>query len=184
MLLLLLAKKMWGNARGVSRPPGPLARAVMRLNEVGPIFRRDRVDALGVHHRYSASFLLVLGAAAGTVAGLFGVGGGIFTTPVMVLAFKVPVRIAVATSPMMTTVVAALGSASHYFQGHVDLELAAVLATGMTLGGLLGPRFGGKLSEKKLKYIVAGMLGGVGLVTGMLGGVGLVTGISASVHLL
>ena len=169
VLLLLLARKMWFNATGVARPPGALSRALMHLNQVGPIFRRDRVDALGVHHRYAASFLLVLvlGAAAGTVAGLFGVGGGIFTTPVMVLAFKVPVRVAVATSLMMTTVVAAVGSASHYAHGHVDLELAGVLAAGMTLGGLLGPRLGGKLSEKKLKYAVAGMLGGVGLITGL-----------------
>jgi hypothetical protein len=167
-LLCALAWHMFRAARGTSGPEGRAARIIRRLNEVRPIYRRVAVDVTGRTFRYQASLLLagLLGCLAGLAGGLFGVGGGFLTTPVMVLAFRAPVRVAVATSLVLVGITAATGSFSHYRYGHVDLVSAAVMGVGLSAGGVLGPRFAIAASERTVQLIVAALLGAVGMALG------------------
>lgn len=88
---------------------------------------------------------LVLGAAAGLVAGLFGIGGGLLIVPVLVFSFglqgmpvEVLTHMAVATS-LATIVVTSISSVrAHHRHGAVDFTLLKPLAVGIMLGAVLG----------------------------------------------
>lgn len=88
---------------------------------------------------------LVLGAAAGIVAGLFGIGGGLLIVPVLVFSFglqgmspEVLTHAAVATS-LATIVVTSISSVkAHHERGAVRWELFKPLAVGIVLGAVLG----------------------------------------------
>ncbi|MBV0933131.1 sulfite exporter TauE/SafE family protein [Marinobacterium weihaiense] len=88
---------------------------------------------------------VVLGALAGVVAGLFGIGGGLLIVPVLVFSFElqgiapeVLTHMAVATS-LATIVVTSISSVrTHHQHGAVRWELFKPLAMGILLGAVLG----------------------------------------------
>lgn len=88
---------------------------------------------------------VVLGAFAGVVAGLFGIGGGLLIVPVLVFSFElqgvspeVLTHMAVATS-LATIVVTSISSVrAHNKHGAVRWELFRPLAVGILLGAVLG----------------------------------------------
>ncbi len=90
--------------------------------------------------------LLVIGLAAGTLAGLMGIGGGIIFTPVLFFLFEAegvenPVLWTVA-SGLFCTFVAALGSTvRQYIQNHIfwpeGIKLGLLGAMGVFLGKLV-----------------------------------------------
>lgn len=100
---------------------------------------------------------LALGAAAGTLAGLFGVGGGIIIVPALVFAFglqgiapDVVVHLAVGTS-LATIVVTGMSSAyGHWQRGSIHLPWLKALLPGLVLGAVLGVFVAGGLSATVL----------------------------------
>ena len=88
---------------------------------------------------------LLLGAFAGTIAGLLGVGGGLIIVPVLVFVFTrqhvdpaVIVHLAVGTS-LATIVFTAISSVrAHHLRGAVHWEVFWKLAPGIVVGALLG----------------------------------------------
>jgi uncharacterized membrane protein YfcA len=90
-----------------------------------------------------------MGLVAGVVASLFGVGGGIFYVPAMVLLMRFPAYIAVATSTFVLLSTAGAATAVHLLQGSyagVEAETAS-LALGTLLGGQLGARVSARLAR-------------------------------------
>jgi uncharacterized membrane protein YfcA len=88
---------------------------------------------------------LLLGAFAGTIAGLLGVGGGLIIVPVLVYVFTrqhiepgVMVHLAVGTS-LATIVFTSISSVrAHHQRGAVHWDVFWKLAPGIVLGALLG----------------------------------------------
>jgi uncharacterized membrane protein YfcA len=88
---------------------------------------------------------LLLGAIAGIVAGLFGIGGGLLIVPVLIFSFQlqgmapeVLTHMAVATS-LATIVVTSISSVrAHHQHGAVRWELFQPLAVGILAGAVLG----------------------------------------------
>jgi len=93
------------------------------------------------------TFLLFLavGAFAGLLAGLFGIGGGMVIVPVLIFSFAahgvsetVLTHMAVATS-LATIVFTSISSVrEHNRQGAVDWSLAAMMSIGIVAGTMLG----------------------------------------------
>jgi uncharacterized membrane protein YfcA len=81
--------------------------------------------------------LLLLGGGVGFLSGLFGVGGGFLTTPLLIF-IGIPPAIAVATGANQTLAASVSGTLSHWRKGNVDLKMGAVLV----VGGLIGSVFG------------------------------------------
>lgn len=87
----------------------------------------------------------LLGALAGLLAGLLGVGGGIVIVPILLLTFtalgfpeSVLTHLAVGTS-LATIVLTSLGSIyQHHRKGAVHWDVLRSLGTGLVLGALLG----------------------------------------------
>ena len=81
--------------------------------------------------------LLALGGGVGFLSGLFGVGGGFLTTPLLIL-IGIPPSIAVATGANQTLAASVSGMSSHWRKGNVDFKIGGVLMS----GGLIGSVFG------------------------------------------
>ncbi len=75
-----------------------------------------------------------LGVVVGTVAGLFGVGGGILMVPAGITIFKREPAVAVGTSLAAIVLIAIAGAYKHHVMGNVDLKLAACMAVGAIVG--------------------------------------------------
>jgi len=88
--------------------------------------------------------LIPITTAAGFVAGMVGVSGGLFKLPAMILLGGVPMRIAIGTSSLMVTATALAGFLGHipggYFQPWVAIPLAASAFAGGRIGSALSVR--------------------------------------------
>ncbi|WP_447553356.1 sulfite exporter TauE/SafE family protein [Vreelandella sp. EE22] len=96
---------------------------------------------------------LVLGAAAGTMAGLFGVGGGLIIVPALVFAFElqgiapdITMHLAVGTSLATIVVTGASSTLGHYRKGSIHRTWFMALLPGLMLGAIGGVFIAGNLS--------------------------------------
>lgn len=147
-----------------------------------------------------------LGATAGVLAGLFGVGGGLVIVPVLALLFsraaiapEVIMHLAIGTS-LATIVFTSISSVyAHHRRGAVRWPVVLRLAPGIILGAWLGAALADLLPSESLRIIfgvfellVAVQLGlnlrasphrslpewpGMGLVGGAIGSISAVVGI-------
>jgi uncharacterized membrane protein YfcA len=113
-------------------------------------------------------FIVMLGGLTGLLSGMFGVGGGFLTTPLLIF-YGVPPAVAAASSASQVTGASVSGVFAHHRRGGVDRQIGGV----MVAGGIIGTGIGAllfNLFEKlgqidtviNILYVV--MLGGIGLV--------------------
>ena len=88
----------------------------------------------------NALLIIALGALVGILSGMFGVGGGFLTTPLLIF-YGIPPSVAVASAATQITGASVAGVAVHLRRGGADLRMAAV----MTVGGLFGSAIGALL---------------------------------------
>jgi uncharacterized membrane protein YfcA len=88
----------------------------------------------------NALFIIILGFLVGILSGMFGVGGGFLTTPLLIF-YGIPPTVAVASSATQITGASVSGAMVHSRRGGVDTKMAAV----MTVGGFGGSLFGAGL---------------------------------------
>jgi uncharacterized protein len=97
----------------------------------------------------------VVGASAGALSGLFGVGGGIVIVPGLVLLVQMPQRRAVATSLAAIVPIALAGAAGYALEGAVDWPAAGLLVAGAAAGTFVGTHFLRRLPDRALRVIFA-----------------------------
>ena len=115
------------------------------------------------------ALLLVIGAFAGVLAGLLGVGGGIVLVPAFFYAFQTLgyggpqlMQMCLATS-LATIIVTSLRSVlSHHKKGAVDWGILKSWAPGIAIGAIIGVSIAARLSSTFLQ----GIFGVLGLVIG------------------
>lgn len=88
-------------------------------------------------------------------SGMVGVSGGSFLVPLMVLACRVPMHVAVGTAATLIAASAFSGFIGHAAQGHFDPAWAIPLACVTVVGGLVGGKFALKSKPKHLKKLFA-----------------------------
>ncbi|SEM10134.1 sulfite exporter TauE/SafE family protein [Halomonas caseinilytica] len=100
---------------------------------------------------------LALGGIAGTLAGLFGIGGGLIIVPALVFAFdlqgvvpEVSMHLAVGTSLATIVVTGASSAWGHYRRGSVHRTWFLALLPGLMLGAIAGVFVAGNLSGGRL----------------------------------
>lgn len=96
-----------------------------------------------------------IGALAGGLSGLFGVGGGILIVPGLVLLLGMPQRRAHATSLAAIVPIAVAGAAGYALDGAVDWGAAGLLIAGSAVGALVGTHALGRIPERGLRIIFA-----------------------------
>jgi hypothetical protein len=80
----------------------------------------------------------VISFFVGFISSLFGIGGGIIHVPLLILYLGFPTHTATATSCFIITISAFVGTLSHLFIGHVNVEIAMLLCLGAIPGAQLG----------------------------------------------
>lgn len=94
--------------------------------------------------------LVVIGAAAGMMSGLFGIGGGVLMVPAMVALGGIAQHRAHATSLAAIAPIAAVGTIVFGGAESVDVPVAAVLIVSSLLGVQAGTRLMGGISARHL----------------------------------
>ena len=89
----------------------------------------------------------------GFISGMVGISGGSFLVPLMILAIRVPMHIAVGTSTTLVMVTASAGFLGHLTSGHFNLNFALPLAFAGLFGGTIGAKLTLDSKPKKLKII-------------------------------
>ena len=98
---------------------------------------------------------LALGLAGGTLAGLFGVGGGIVFVPALTLGLGLSQLSAEATSLAAIVPVVAVGSYRQDRLGLVDGRSAAIVGASSLVGVLAGAEIALRLPESALRRAFA-----------------------------
>ena len=101
---------------------------------------------------------LPLSGAAGVVAGLLGISGGLFKVPLLVLLCGVPMKIAVATSSLMVAITGLSGLLGHSISGTVDWRLAILLSVAAFAGAQIGSRMSVQMDKMLLKKLFGVLL--------------------------
>ena len=98
---------------------------------------------------------VVLGLVAGVMSGLLGIGGGIILVPVMVVLFGLSQHAAQGTTlALMVPPIGLLAAWTYFKGGYIDFKVAAFVALGFFIGGLLGARFAVNVDGAALKILV------------------------------
>ncbi len=114
----------------------------------------------------NAFVIILLGGAVGMLSGMFGVGGGFLTTPLLIF-YGIPPTVAAASASTQVTGASVSGVFAHLRRDGVDFRMGSVLV----VGGLVGTLFGAALFELlaqwgqidtviNILYVL--MLGGIG----------------------
>jgi len=107
------------------------------------------------------SFLgsLGLGAFAGVLSGLVGIGGGVIIVPALVYFFGVDQKTAQGTSlAVLLPPTGLLAFLEYYRAGNVDVKVGALIIIGLLLGGWLGGNFAQQLPQVTLRKIFSVLL--------------------------
>ena len=97
------------------------------------------------------ALIAVFGLAVGFVAGLLGVGGGIFIVPFMVYVCKFPTKLAAGSSHLIISFSALAGILGHATSHAFDLPLIAATGVAVLIGGNLGARLSMKFNTRVIK---------------------------------
>lgn len=108
---------------------------------------------------FTVILLLIVGAAAGLVSGLLGVGGGVVIIPALLYIFGMSQHQAQGTSLALLSIPVALSGAYNYYKsGFVDIKMVLILAAAFVISAYGGSLLAVKLSGGLLKKIFAGFL--------------------------
>ncbi|HEX8485200.1 sulfite exporter TauE/SafE family protein [Sphingomonas sp.] len=85
----------------------------------------------------NALVIVLLGGGVGLLSGMFGVGGGFLTTPLLIV-YGIPPTVAAASSASQVTGASVSGVFAHWRRGGVDRKMGGVLVAGGVLGSFFG----------------------------------------------
>ena len=114
--------------------------------------------------------IIGLGGVVGLLSGMFGVGGGFLTTPLLIF-YGIPPAVAVASSAPQLTGASVSGVLAHRQRGGVDVQMGSVLVAGGAIGAILGGFIFQALQASGQIDMVVGilyvvLLGGIGITMG------------------
>lgn len=85
----------------------------------------------------NALVIVALGLGVGLLSGMFGVGGGFLTTPLLIF-YGIPPTVAAASSASQVTGASVSGVFAHFRRGGVDVHMGLVLVAGGVVGSIAG----------------------------------------------
>ena len=85
----------------------------------------------------NALLIIALGGLVGILSGMFGVGGGFLTTPLLIF-YGIPPAVAVASATTQITGSSVSGVYAHFRRGGVDFKMGGVMIAGGSVGSLAG----------------------------------------------
>jgi uncharacterized membrane protein YfcA len=105
----------------------------------------------------NALFMISLGFVVGVLSGMFGIGGGFLTTPLLIF-YGIPPTVAVASATTQITGASVSGAMVHMRRGGVDLKMAGVMIVGGLFGSIVGAALFRMLQASGQIDVVIGLL--------------------------
>jgi uncharacterized protein len=103
--------------------------------------------------------MILLGLAAGVLAGLAGVGGGIIIVPILVFVFGFTQIKAQGTSlAVLLPPIGIMAAIAYAKRGEVNWRAAVLIASGIILGSIFGAKIALGVPQAVLKKIFGGIL--------------------------
>jgi hypothetical protein len=102
-------------------------------------------------------YIVLLGGLTGILSGLFGVGGGFLTTPLLIF-YGIPPTVAAASAATQVTGASVSGVLAHSRRKGVDYRMGAVMVGGGIIGALIGAGLFSALQSLGQIDVVIGIL--------------------------
>jgi len=103
--------------------------------------------------------LLIIGAAAGMLGGLVGIGGGIIIVPALIYFLgKSQLQAQGISLALIMFPVGILGVMQYYKQGHIDFSIVLILAIGFIVGSFFGSKIALDLPQDIIRKLFACLL--------------------------
>jgi uncharacterized protein len=106
----------------------------------------------------------LIGAAAGMLSGLLGVGGGILMVPAFQGWLRMGLKETIATSLACVGLLAIPGTITHTLKHHIDWTFALPLSVGVVPGAQIGARLAIKAADRSLRRVMGIVLGSIAVV--------------------
>lgn len=101
---------------------------------------------------------------AGTISGLLGIGSGALKVLGMDWAMNLPMKVTTTTSNFMIGITAATGSSIYWYEGYIQVFIAAATAIGVLTGGaFIGAKILVRMTNKNIRWIFFGVLSFLGV---------------------
>lgn len=100
--------------------------------------------------------LMQVGAAAGFVAGLLGVGGGVIMMPLFTNVLRMPVKVAIGSSLVAVAIFSVPAMIAHAYLGHIEWTVALLLTVGTVPGANIGSRLSIAASARTMRLALGG----------------------------
>ena len=120
--------------------------------------RQTRPETAADTGQASSGLLFAGGVLAGGVMGIMGGGGGMFIAIVLMFAFAMPAKSAVATSIVVMATAAAPGFALHSMDGRMRWDLVAFILPVSTVAAFASARWGRDLPDQRIKRLLGWLL--------------------------
>lgn len=118
--------------------------------------KRRFIDNKGNEYVYGYPIwvALLFSCIVGLISGLFGIGGGSIIVPTLVLLFRFPPHVAVATSMFLVFLSSLVNSASHIFLGNVPWIHTIPVIIGAYVGANLGAALNKRVTSKTIVLVL------------------------------
>ena len=108
---------------------------------------------------FTIIMLIIVGLAAGTLAGLVGVGGGVIIIPALVYILGFTQKEAQGTSlGILLLPVGILAVVNYYKQGYIDIKAVIIISLAFVLGGFFGSKLALSISQDTLRKVFGTLL--------------------------
>ena len=98
----------------------------------------------------------LVGAVAGMLAGLLGIGGGLVIVPALAVLFGFPIKTAIGTSLLALLLpTGLLGVIEYWKTGNLRPVAGFCIALGLFFGAYVGARFAGTINQASVKRLYA-----------------------------
>jgi uncharacterized membrane protein YfcA len=161
LMLLTAAMLLWNglaNIRWHAQQPAEVAAPVGANGEpVAAAVGGSEVDEVESSTRTEKPSLLAvgtIGAAAGMLAGLLGVGGGVLLVPAYTGLLRLPAKRAVGTSLVAVAIFSVPAMITHTLLGHINWAYALPLVIGVVPGAQVGAKHTIHGSEARLRLLM------------------------------
>lgn len=125
-----------------------------------PKYMKPHRDNMGnvYHYGFPPYLAIAITFIVGFVTGLFGIGGGVLMTPLMLMVFRMPPTIAIGTSMMMVFFSGLSSASGHILQGNVVFIYILLLVPAAILGANIGVKINQKFNSDSLVIILRSVL--------------------------
>ncbi|MCB1247799.1 MAG: sulfite exporter TauE/SafE family protein [Acidimicrobiales bacterium] len=95
-----------------------------------------------------------VGAVAGFLAGLLGIGGGAIMMPLFTSVLRLPVKVAVASSLVAVAIFSIPAMVSHAWLGHINWAFALLLVAGTVPGARVGSKIAIATADRRMRILL------------------------------